>query len=524
MGAARVAIRHGIRGYSSSIGTACAAGAQSIGEAVRLLRAGEADVVVCGVQRGAAVPDARRHLRQRPRAGPRLGATRPPRAGRSTARRNGLVLGEGAGVLVLERAEHADARGAAGYATSPAGAPPTTPTTRPPRARTARAPPPACAGRWPTAGLEPARHRLRQRARHQHEARRRRRGRWRSAAVFGADGPPVSSTKAVTGHMLGASGVVEAAVTRPGAAPRAAAADAQPGRPGPGLRPATTSASRPRPAPGTGTCCPTPSASAATTSASCSAAARHARLARARPGRRPRPDGNRRRTSKGSGNGHPRHRPCRDLRRRRAPGGVRSCVPRSASGSTGRAARRPGLTGQRSAAARPGRLRMLLTSGAERRPPGGAVRGPARRRRGGGRLRHRRRPVGVRRGGRGRRDGDRGAADLRPAADATVVTADGLRLRRRDAPPGRTARRPGEFLPGAIEMIAAPTPTGADLLRTHRPRRGLPAGRHAGRRPSRYYQRAFGFDDDLRGVHRGRRAGHVLAGGAEPRRAASRSR
>src|SRR3954471_9926471 len=48
MGAARIAIAHGIRGFSSSVGTACAAGAQSIGEGLRLIRAGDADVVVCG--------------------------------------------------------------------------------------------------------------------------------------------------------------------------------------------------------------------------------------------------------------------------------------------------------------------------------------------------------------------------------------------------------------------------------------------------------------------------------------------
>ncbi|HEY0638899.1 MAG TPA: beta-ketoacyl synthase N-terminal-like domain-containing protein, partial [Pseudonocardiaceae bacterium] len=48
MAAARIAIKYGIRGYSSCIATACSAGAQSVAEALRLIRDGLADVVVCG--------------------------------------------------------------------------------------------------------------------------------------------------------------------------------------------------------------------------------------------------------------------------------------------------------------------------------------------------------------------------------------------------------------------------------------------------------------------------------------------
>ena len=237
MGAARVAIRHGIRGYSSSVGTACAAGAQSIGEGLRLMRAGEADVVVCGCSEAPLFPtlaDTFGNARALAR-----GWADPTAASRPfDRRRNGLVLAEGAGVFVLERAEHADARGAAGVRGRPRlGRHHRRPPPDHARARTARAPPPACAGRCADAGRRPRRHRLRQRARHQYQARRRRRGRWRSARSSGATTPPVSSTKAVTGHMLGASGVVEAAVVRRGAAPRPAAADAQPRRPRSGLRP-----------------------------------------------------------------------------------------------------------------------------------------------------------------------------------------------------------------------------------------------------------------------------------------------
>ncbi|HEY0696752.1 MAG TPA: beta-ketoacyl-[acyl-carrier-protein] synthase family protein, partial [Micromonospora sp.] len=115
MGAARIAISYGIQGYSSSIATACAAGGQSIGEGVRLLRSGEADVVVCGCSEAPLFPtlaDTFRNARALAR-----NWDDPTRASRPfDKRRNGLVLAEGAGVFVLERAGHAEARGAAGYA------------------------------------------------------------------------------------------------------------------------------------------------------------------------------------------------------------------------------------------------------------------------------------------------------------------------------------------------------------------------------------------------------------------------
>lgn len=211
MGAARVAIRHGIRGYSSSIATACAAGAQSIGEGLRLLRAGEADVVVAGCSEAPLFPtlaDTFNNARALARgwADDPAGASRP-----FDRRRNGLVLGEGAGVLVLERAEHADARGAAGYAgvlgwgaTNDAHHP----TTPHPEGEGAA----ACMRlALADAGLEPAdvgyvnAHGTSTKVGDRAEALAIRR-------VFGADSPPVSGTKAVTGHMLGASGVVESAV------------------------------------------------------------------------------------------------------------------------------------------------------------------------------------------------------------------------------------------------------------------------------------------------------------------------
>ena len=56
MPAARIAIAHGIRGYASSVGTACASGAQAIADAVRLIRAGEADVVLAGASEAPLFP------------------------------------------------------------------------------------------------------------------------------------------------------------------------------------------------------------------------------------------------------------------------------------------------------------------------------------------------------------------------------------------------------------------------------------------------------------------------------------
>jgi 3-oxoacyl-[acyl-carrier-protein] synthase II len=211
MGAARIAIRHDLRGYSSSIGTACAAGAQSIGEAVRLLRVGEADVVVCGCSEAPLFPtlaDTFGNARALAR-----GWADPSEACRPfDRRRNGLVLAEGAGIMILERAGHADARGAAGYAdvrgwgmTTDAHHP-TTP--RPDGGGAAESMRRALADAGIAAGevgylnahgtgtkLGDVAESLAIRT------------------VFGDSSPPVSSSKAVTGHMLGASGVVEAAAT-----------------------------------------------------------------------------------------------------------------------------------------------------------------------------------------------------------------------------------------------------------------------------------------------------------------------
>jgi 3-oxoacyl-[acyl-carrier-protein] synthase II len=211
MGAARIAIKHNIRGYTSSIGTACAAGAQSIGEGVRLLRSGEADVVLCGCSEAPLFPtlaDTFGNARALAR-----GWADPTQASRPfDKRRNGLVLSEGAGVFVLERASHAAARGATAYA-EVLGWGATTdahhPTTPRPDGEAAA----ECMRRaLADAGLSGSdvgylnAHGTSTKLGDAAEALAIR-------TVFGARQPAVSSTKGVTGHMLGASGVIEAAVT-----------------------------------------------------------------------------------------------------------------------------------------------------------------------------------------------------------------------------------------------------------------------------------------------------------------------
>ncbi len=211
MAAARIAIKYGIRGYSSNISTACAAGAQSIAEALRLIRGGEADVVVCGGTDAPLLPTiasafSNARALSRNWADP-TAASRP-----FDRRRNGFVLGEGAGVLVVERAGLADGRGAAGYAdltgwgaTTDAHHP-TTP--RPDGAGAAAVMRRALAD----AGLAPSdvdyvnAHGTGTKLGDPAEAIAIR-------TVFGESTPAVSSIKALTGHLLGASGAVEAAAT-----------------------------------------------------------------------------------------------------------------------------------------------------------------------------------------------------------------------------------------------------------------------------------------------------------------------
>ncbi|WP_412542569.1 beta-ketoacyl-[acyl-carrier-protein] synthase family protein [Longispora sp. K20-0274] len=209
--AARIAIRFGVQGFSTAISSACAGGGQAVGEALRLLRAGEADVVLCG---GTEAPFAATTVAGFANAGTLAhGWADPTEASRPfDARRNGLVLSEGAGMLVLERTAHADARRAAGYA-DVLGWGATTDAHHPTMPRPDGAGAAACMRRaLADAGLPLAAvgylnaHATGTRLGDLAEARA-------VGDVFGATGPAVSSTKGATGHLLGAAGAVEAAAT-----------------------------------------------------------------------------------------------------------------------------------------------------------------------------------------------------------------------------------------------------------------------------------------------------------------------
>jgi 3-oxoacyl-[acyl-carrier-protein] synthase II len=123
MAAGQVSIQFGLKGPNFGTVSACASGAHAIGEALRLLRAGDADAIVCGGAESTITPMALAGF-----ASARALSTRnddPQRASRPFDRdRDGFVIGEGAGMLVLETEEHARRRNApvlcelAGYGAS----------------------------------------------------------------------------------------------------------------------------------------------------------------------------------------------------------------------------------------------------------------------------------------------------------------------------------------------------------------------------------------------------------------------
>lgn len=113
MGAAHIAIRSGFRGMVTCPVTACAGGTNAIGDAMRLIRGGQADVALCGGAESSITPlgiggfTSMKALSE---------SSDPNRASIPFDKeRDGFVMGEGAAMLVLESLEHAQARGAKIY-------------------------------------------------------------------------------------------------------------------------------------------------------------------------------------------------------------------------------------------------------------------------------------------------------------------------------------------------------------------------------------------------------------------------
>ena len=206
--AAFIAIQYGFTGANFSVVTACAAGANAIGEAVRLVRAGDADVVIAGGSEASIAPVGLA-------AFSRMGALSrrkddPVHASRPFDKdRDGFVMGEGAGFLVLERWDRAVARGArirgaiAGYG-------------RNTDAHHITAPSPGGEGavRCMQLALEDAgltttdighlnAHGTSTPLNDASEAEA-------VLKVFDGAPPPISSVKGATGHLIGAAGAVEA--------------------------------------------------------------------------------------------------------------------------------------------------------------------------------------------------------------------------------------------------------------------------------------------------------------------------
>lgn len=209
MAAGHIAIAYGLSGVCSCPVTACAGGTMAVGDAFRQIRDGYAEVMLCGGAEASITPlgiggfTSMKALSE---------SADPKRASIPfDAERGGFVMGEGAGILVLEELTHAQARGAhiyaelAGYAANCDAYHITAPAPDGAGAIACMRQALADAGVAPEAVSYINAHGTGTPLNDKSETAA-------IKAVFGAyaEGLPVSSTKSMTGHLLGAAGAVEA--------------------------------------------------------------------------------------------------------------------------------------------------------------------------------------------------------------------------------------------------------------------------------------------------------------------------
>jgi 3-oxoacyl-[acyl-carrier-protein] synthase II len=203
-----LSMRHGLRGPAFGVMSACASGAHAIGTAARMISAGDADAVVAGGAEATLTPLATAAFAAMD-ATSVTGVSRP-----FDARRDGFVMGEGAGVLVLEVEDRARARGAEvrgevlGYAATADAHHLTAPD--PTGESAAR----AVSRALDDAGLSPAD--LDYVNAHGTSTPLNDRSETQALKLALGDDArriPVSSTKSAIGHLLGAAGAVEAIAT-----------------------------------------------------------------------------------------------------------------------------------------------------------------------------------------------------------------------------------------------------------------------------------------------------------------------
>lgn len=213
LAAGQVSIRYGYKGPLGAPVTACAASVQAIGDAARLIRAGEADIAICGGAE-ACIDKVSLGGFAAARALSTGFSNRPEEASRPFDNaRDGFVMGEGAGMLVIETLEHALARGATplaelvGYGTA---ADAYHMTAGPEDGDGARR---AMLAALSQARISPAD--VKHLNAHATSTPVGDRGEMEAIkTVFGRDGAiAVSGTKAATGHLLGAAGGMEAIFT-----------------------------------------------------------------------------------------------------------------------------------------------------------------------------------------------------------------------------------------------------------------------------------------------------------------------